>query len=616
HAPAVDGRCSSGYVGLKNGGATCYMNSVLQQLYLVQGIPDDILAIPSDEANEDSLFYQLQTVFGHLKESNLQYYVPDKFWKCFRMDGQPVNVREQQDAFEFYTRLTEQIDDSLRSQKLDSIIAPRFEGVYSIQRICQDCPHRYEREETFLALNLMVTKCNDLQDSLDQFVKGEVLEGDNAYYCEKCNQKRTALIRTCIKTLPPVLVIQLKRFGYDWEASRALKFDDYFQFPWLLDMGAYTAEGIAEREEDSGGGDTDSVASQKQASVSTPTKNSHTSPHSKSTSPLVKKTSHMQPLSTKSSHPHTSPLSTPPKLESASSASPRTPRINTRLRQRGATYELVGVIVHSGQASAGHYYSYIKDRRGDPITNPNNGCWFKYNDTTIEPVEMTDALLEQECFGGTYKAKVSYDSSNPLPEDRLRYWNAYMLFYDSVEDRLNIPKTPKTPRSQTSRSFRASMSSAKKSLSLGPSSNSERRARSSLSELTQLLQQGERQGMFRQHMPPRILSTITHHNLTFLRNRDLYSQYYYNFIYQLCSANLPCLEAMTLGMNFLLNTYIRIKDKEENVIQLWVDLLYSFMQENRESSSWAVGYFMLEEGSSHLAPLLLECPDKMVRQQF
>lgn len=38
-------------------------------------------------------------------------------------------------------------------------------------------------------------------------------------------------------------------------------------------------------------------------------------------------------------------------------------RINTRLRHKGAIYELVGVIVHSGQASAGHYYSYIKDRR-------------------------------------------------------------------------------------------------------------------------------------------------------------------------------------------------------------------------------------------------------------
>ena len=35
-----------------------------------------------------------------------------------------------------------------------------------------------------------------------------------------------------MKTLPPVLVIQLKRFGYDWEASRALKFDDYFKV-WI-----------------------------------------------------------------------------------------------------------------------------------------------------------------------------------------------------------------------------------------------------------------------------------------------------------------------------------------------------------------------------------------------
>lgn len=33
----------------------------------------------------------------------------------------------------------------------------------------------------------------------------------------------------CIKTLPPLLCIQLKRFGYDWEANRALKFDDYFK---------------------------------------------------------------------------------------------------------------------------------------------------------------------------------------------------------------------------------------------------------------------------------------------------------------------------------------------------------------------------------------------------
>ena len=30
-------------------------------------------------------------------------------------------------------------------------------------------------------------------------------------------------------------------------------------------------------------------------------------------------------------------------------------------------YELVGIVVHSGQANAGHYYSFIKDRRYDVI---------------------------------------------------------------------------------------------------------------------------------------------------------------------------------------------------------------------------------------------------------
>ena len=35
----------------------------------------------------------------------------------------------------------------------------------------------------------MTVKNATLQDSLDQFVKGELLEGSNAYFCEKCGVK-------------------------------------------------------------------------------------------------------------------------------------------------------------------------------------------------------------------------------------------------------------------------------------------------------------------------------------------------------------------------------------------------------------------------------------------
>jgi len=40
----------------------------------------------------------------------------------------------------------------------------------------------------------------------------------------------------------------MKRFGFDWENTRALKFDDYFKFPLILNMEPYTVDGVNKRE--------------------------------------------------------------------------------------------------------------------------------------------------------------------------------------------------------------------------------------------------------------------------------------------------------------------------------------------------------------------------------
>ena len=45
YMPAVGQRPHNGFVGLKNAGATCYMNSVLQQLFMIKGIRNFILSI-------------------------------------------------------------------------------------------------------------------------------------------------------------------------------------------------------------------------------------------------------------------------------------------------------------------------------------------------------------------------------------------------------------------------------------------------------------------------------------------------------------------------------------------------------------------------------------------
>lgn len=53
HMPPVTGRSTADFVGLKNGGATCYMNSVLQQLYMTPGVVESVLAVNDEQIEED-----------------------------------------------------------------------------------------------------------------------------------------------------------------------------------------------------------------------------------------------------------------------------------------------------------------------------------------------------------------------------------------------------------------------------------------------------------------------------------------------------------------------------------------------------------------------------------
>lgn len=59
------------FVGLKNQGATCYMNSFMQQLYMVPAFREGLLAVGEYTARpaEDSILHQMQVMFGYLKIS-------------------------------------------------------------------------------------------------------------------------------------------------------------------------------------------------------------------------------------------------------------------------------------------------------------------------------------------------------------------------------------------------------------------------------------------------------------------------------------------------------------------------------------------------------------------
>lgn len=106
-----------------------------------------------------------------------------------RLQGEPVNLREQQDAVEFFMSILDSLDEGLKALGHPQLMASTLGGCFSDQKICKECPHRYSKEEPFSVFSVDIRNHSSLTESLEQYVKGELLEGADAYHCDKCNKK-------------------------------------------------------------------------------------------------------------------------------------------------------------------------------------------------------------------------------------------------------------------------------------------------------------------------------------------------------------------------------------------------------------------------------------------
>ena len=96
------------YVGLKNMTATCYLNSIIQQLYMIEMFRETILKI--NNPSKDNVLYELQLLFSALKIYEFGYYDPRSF-----VEINKLNFYEQMDADEFYGTLIDRIENDIKS---------------------------------------------------------------------------------------------------------------------------------------------------------------------------------------------------------------------------------------------------------------------------------------------------------------------------------------------------------------------------------------------------------------------------------------------------------------------------------------------------------------------
>uniref|UniRef100_A0A2M4DNF9 ubiquitinyl hydrolase 1 n=1 Tax=Anopheles darlingi TaxID=43151 RepID=A0A2M4DNF9_ANODA len=572
-------RALHGFCGLKNAGATCYMNSVLQQLYMVPALRNGLVTVHKavvderEDFNEDQEQGQCLTVahkgeyggkrydihtgetiedsyhigilryvtviFCYLGHSALQYYVPKGLWRHFKLQGEPVNLREQQDAVEFFMSLFESIDEGLKELNCKQLMSATLGGCFSDQKICQDCPHRYSKDEPFSVLSVDIRNHSSLTDSLEQYVRGEILEGADAYHCDKCDKKVVTVKRLCVSKLPPVLAIQLKRFEYDYERVCAIKYNDYFEFPRVLDMDPYTVSGLAKLEGEV--------------------------------------------------------INVEPKQE-----------------EQGSTrYHLTGIVVHSGQASGGHYYSYILHK------NYANGQkkWYKFDDGEVTECKMDDdEEMKAQCFGGDYMGEV-YDNNLKRMQYRRqkRWWNAYMLFY--TRNDVYYAKPPKNA---------FWWPTGKAGLGQVPTTPTVE---------TLSLAQSEHYSF---EMAPTIERCIRSQNLRFLHSRMLFSVEFFTFMKKFTEypdtarRTLPswlpkqtkdskwdeiCLLKVQLASQFLFHSGFKTKKTIRGQVMDWYEIFRDHLEESVIIRQWFAQNVLLDP-PSRLCEYLLAAPLPEIRSCF
>ncbi|KAI9818363.1 MAG: hypothetical protein M1826_001385 [Phylliscum demangeonii] len=330
-----DSKKITGYVGLRNQGATCYLNSLLQSLYFTNAFRKSqaIYQIPTeDEEKLTNSAYTLQRLFYLLQTSNDA--VPTaELTRSFGWDSR--QIFEQQDVQELSRILMERMEEKMKGTKAENALAKLFVGKTKTYISCIHVNYESSRVEDFWDIQLNVRGNKNLDESFKDYIQVETMDGDNKYFAEG-HGLQDAKKGVIFESFPQVLHLQLKRFEFDVTREAMMKVNDRYEFPEEFDASPYLSDDADKSE--------------------------------------------------------------------------------------SYIYKLHGVLVHSGDFNAGHYYAFLKPSR--------DGHFYKFDDDRVTRATMKEVLDEN--FGGDYD--VLNGSSlvrNPYTRtlSTKRSMSAYMLVY-------------------------------------------------------------------------------------------------------------------------------------------------------------------------------------------
>ncbi|XP_066495336.1 ubiquitin carboxyl-terminal hydrolase 47 isoform X1 [Tiliqua scincoides] len=380
-------KSETGYVGLVNQAMTCYLNSLLQTLFMTPEFRNALYKWEFEDSEEDpvtSIPYQLQRLFVLLQTSKKRAIETTDVTRSFGWDSS--EAWQQHDVQELCRVMFDALEQKWKQTEQADLINRLYQGKLKDYVRCLECGYESWRIDTYLDIPLVIRPYGSSQafasveEALHAFIQPEILDGPNQYFCERCKKKCDARKGLRFLHFPYLLTLQLKRFDFDYTTMHRIKLNDRMTFPEELDMGSFID--IEDEKSPQTESCTDSGAENEGSCHSDQMSSDFSNDDGVDEGICLENNSTVERI-TKAGNEKNSLL-----------------------------YELFSVMVHSGSAAGGHYYACIKSFSDDQ--------WYSFNDQHVSKITHEDI---KKTYGGTSGSRGYYSSAFASST------NAYMLIY-------------------------------------------------------------------------------------------------------------------------------------------------------------------------------------------